>query len=165
MDIQIANKNIENTYNALNALEGANPGSPDFVPYEFSNSSVTYAIIYNLRKLKPLAEDMANLRQKILRGLKITGQNEILDGDNAEKFLAQIGPSWDEIKTVTIRTIDYDDLRVLNNRIPKRVIEAMGDMVPMTEDFVPAAEPIKPKVEKAAPAAPATPAPTETPKP
>lgn len=140
MDIQIANKNIENTYNALNALEGANPGSPDFVPYEFSNSSVTYAIIYNLRKLKPLAEDMANLRQKILRGLKITGQNEILDGDNAEKFLAQIGPSWDEIKTVTIRTIDYDDLRVLNNRIPKRVIEALGDIVPMSDEYIPAPE-------------------------
>ena len=55
-NMKIKNTRIEGLVNGLRALDGVNSGTPQFKPYRFASSKVSYAIARNLRKSKEIAE-------------------------------------------------------------------------------------------------------------
>jgi hypothetical protein len=129
MKITIKNRRLQEIFENLKALDGQNPGSPNFQPYTFEDARTRYWIAANMRKMVDAAEALDIAVQGVRKELQIPLGTTKLDGELAEQYRSRTDQLLDTGVEFDLFQIPYDFLRAEANKIPGSVIGALLGVV------------------------------------
>jgi hypothetical protein len=128
--MKIKNARIEGLVNGLRALDGVNSGTPQFKPYRFPNSKVSYAIARNLRKTKEAAEVLEETRVRTIKELLPTPESTELGGRELNEFTDRMREVLRMETELDLWLLKWSELSNNGaNEIPATVIEQLFDVI------------------------------------